>query len=109
MFEGSLIVPQTNHCSCRSTLIFISRHWRLNERMYGALQGLNKAETAAKYGEKQVKVWRRSYSIRPPPVEPSDERWPGHEEKYKVTLSFTGTLKLMSHFTVLTFRAWTKP
>ena len=52
--------------------------------MYGALQGLNKAETAAKYGEKQVKVWRRSYSIAPPPIETSDERWPGHEEKYKV-------------------------
>lgn len=52
--------------------------------MYGGLQGLNKAETAAKHGEAKVKIWRRSYDVPPPPVELSDERWPGHEDKYKV-------------------------
>src|SRR6266576_2633916 len=51
--------------------------WRLNERHYGALQGLNKAETAAKFGEAQVKVWRRAYDIPPPPLDESDERFPG--------------------------------
>jgi 2,3-bisphosphoglycerate-dependent phosphoglycerate mutase len=56
--------------------------WRLNERHYGALQGLNKAETAAKYGDEQVKIWRRSYDIRPPLLEPSDERWPGKDPRY---------------------------
>nr|WP_276309152.1 2,3-diphosphoglycerate-dependent phosphoglycerate mutase [Meiothermus granaticius] len=56
--------------------------WRLNERHYGALQGLNKAETAAKYGEQQVLEWRRSYSIRPPALEPSDPRYPGHDPRY---------------------------
>jgi 2,3-bisphosphoglycerate-dependent phosphoglycerate mutase len=58
------------------------RSWRLNERHYGALQGLNKAETAAKYGEQQVKVWRRSYSDPPPALTRDDERWPGHERRY---------------------------
>ena len=52
----------------------VVRDWRLNERHYGALQGLNKAETAAKYGEAQVKIWRRSYDIRPPELEPNDKR-----------------------------------
>jgi 2,3-bisphosphoglycerate-dependent phosphoglycerate mutase len=56
--------------------------WRLNERHYGALQGLNKAETAAKYGEDQVKVWRRSYDVPPPALEKSDERYPGKEPRY---------------------------
>ncbi len=56
--------------------------WRLNERHYGALQGLNKAETAAKYGEAQVKVWRRSYDVPPPALEPSDDRYPGKEPRY---------------------------
>jgi len=60
----------------------VVRHWRLNERMYGALQGLNKSETAQKHGEDQVKIWRRSYNVPPPPVEKSDERWPGHDAKY---------------------------
>lgn len=84
-----ILFPQTGFVSFeRSSLIFISRHWRLNERMYGALQGLNKAETAVKYGEKQVKIWRRSYSVAPPPVELSDDRWPGHEDKYKVLFLF---------------------
>lgn len=60
----------------------VERHWRLNERHYGALQGLNKAETAAKHGEDQVKIWRRSYDTRPPGLELSDERWPGHDPRY---------------------------
>jgi 2,3-bisphosphoglycerate-dependent phosphoglycerate mutase len=57
----------------------VHRNWRLNERHYGALQGLNKAETAAKYGEQQVKIWRRSYDIPPPPLEKTDERFPGND------------------------------
>jgi 2,3-bisphosphoglycerate-dependent phosphoglycerate mutase len=57
--------------------------WRLNERHYGALQGLNKADTAAKYGEEQVHIWRRSYDVPPPPLEKSDERYPGNELKYR--------------------------
>jgi 2,3-bisphosphoglycerate-dependent phosphoglycerate mutase len=60
----------------------VHRSWRLNERHYGALQGLNKAETAAKHGEEQVKIWRRSYDIPPPPLEPSDPRFPGHDRRY---------------------------
>ena len=56
----------------------VDHSWRLNERHYGALQGLNKAQTAAKYGEEQVLVWRRSYDIPPPPLEESDPRYPGH-------------------------------
>ncbi|HKT83700.1 MAG TPA: 2,3-diphosphoglycerate-dependent phosphoglycerate mutase [Solirubrobacterales bacterium] len=60
----------------------VRRSWRLNERHYGALQGLNKAETAAKYGEDQVKVWRRSYDVRPPPLEPGDQRHPRHDPRY---------------------------
>ncbi len=57
--------------------------WRLNERHYGALQGLNKAETAAKYGDEQVHLWRRSYDIRPPALTPDDERYPGRDPRYK--------------------------
>jgi 2,3-bisphosphoglycerate-dependent phosphoglycerate mutase len=60
----------------------VHRSWRLNERYYGALQGLNKAETAAQYGEDQVKLWRRSYDIRPPALEISDPRFPGHDRRY---------------------------
>jgi 2,3-bisphosphoglycerate-dependent phosphoglycerate mutase len=58
------------------------RHWRLNERHYGDLQGRNKAETAEKYGPDQVKVWRRSYDIPPPPLTPDDERHPSHDPRY---------------------------
>jgi 2,3-bisphosphoglycerate-dependent phosphoglycerate mutase len=61
----------------------VQRDWRLNERHYGALQGLNKAETAAKYGEQQVKIWRRSYDIRPPALEERDPRYPGNDPRYK--------------------------
>jgi len=57
--------------------------WRLNERHYGALQGLNKAEMAARYGEEQVFIWRRSYDIQPPPLDPNDERYPGRDPRYK--------------------------
>src|SRR5947207_4963877 len=60
----------------------VTKHWRLNERHYGALQGLNKAETAAKHGEEQVKVWRRSYDVRPPALEASDERFPCRDGRY---------------------------
>ncbi len=60
----------------------VIRDWRLNERHYGALQGLNKAETAAKYGDEQVHVWRRSYDIPPPPLDASDERHPAHDPRY---------------------------
>ena len=61
----------------------VYRDWRLNERHYGALQGLNKAETAAKFGEQQVHLWRRSYDVQPPALEPSDPRYPGHDPRYK--------------------------
>ncbi|MGY8788546.1 MAG: 2,3-diphosphoglycerate-dependent phosphoglycerate mutase [Fidelibacterota bacterium] len=61
----------------------IEYNWRLNERHYGALQGLNKAETAKKYGDEQVLIWRRSYSTPPPPLEIDDERHPRFEDKYK--------------------------
>jgi 2,3-bisphosphoglycerate-dependent phosphoglycerate mutase len=57
--------------------------WRLNERHYGALQGLNKAETAVKFGEQQVKIWRRSYDVRPPALTESDPRYPGNDPRYK--------------------------
>jgi 2,3-bisphosphoglycerate-dependent phosphoglycerate mutase len=61
----------------------VERSWRLNERHYGALQGLNKAETAAKFGDDQVKIWRRSYDIPPPPLERTDARFPGNDPRYK--------------------------
>jgi len=60
----------------------VVRDWRLNERHYGALQGLNKAETAEKYGAEQVKIWRRSYNTRPPALEKNDPRFPGHDPRY---------------------------
>jgi 2,3-bisphosphoglycerate-dependent phosphoglycerate mutase len=60
----------------------VHRSWRLNERHYGALQGLNKAETAAKFGDEQVHVWRRSYDIPPPALETSDPRYPGQDPRY---------------------------
>jgi 2,3-bisphosphoglycerate-dependent phosphoglycerate mutase len=61
----------------------VHRSWRLNERHYGALQGLNKAETAARFGEDQVKIWRRSYDIPPPALTPDDERFPGRDPRYR--------------------------
>lgn len=61
----------------------IHHTWRLNERHYGALQGLNKAETAAKYGDEQVLIWRRSYDTRPPALATDDDRYPGTDPRYK--------------------------
>ena len=60
----------------------VINHWRLNERHYGALQGLNKAEMAAKFGEAQVQIWRRSYDTPPPPLDRADERHPRHDPRY---------------------------
>ena len=60
----------------------VRRSWRLNERHYGALQGLNKQQTAQQYGDAKVKVWRRSYDVRPPDVGPADERHPSHDPRY---------------------------
>jgi 2,3-bisphosphoglycerate-dependent phosphoglycerate mutase len=60
----------------------MERSWKLNERHYGSLQGLNKSETAAKYGEEQVLIWRRSYDIAPPQLAASDERWAGNDPRY---------------------------
>lgn len=61
----------------------IYNSWRLNERHYGALQGLNKKETSEKFGEEQVKIWRRSYDIPPPALEKTDPRYPGNDPRYK--------------------------
>lgn len=76
----------------------VVKDWHLNERHYGALQGLNKAETAAKYGDEQVHVWRRSFDTPPPPLEKDDKRYPGFEPKYanlkEEELPLTESLKL---------------
>ena len=64
------------------TWIPVENSWRLNERHYGALQGLDKAQTTAKHGEAQVKIWRRSYDIPPPPLDENDERHPRHDPRY---------------------------
>ncbi len=76
----------------------VHRHWRLNERHYGALQGLNKAETAARLGEEQVLIWRRSYDVPPPPLEWDDERHPRFDRRYAALkpeeLPATESLKL---------------
>lgn len=75
----------------------IVKDWRLNERHYGALQGLNKAETAAKYGAEQVRIWRRSFDIQPPALDPADERNPALQKMYrnveKSLLPLTESLK----------------
>ena len=60
----------------------VERHWRLNERHYGALTGLDKSETAAKHGEEQVKIWRRSFDIPPPAVDENSEHFPAHDRRY---------------------------
>ena len=74
----------------------VIRDWRLNERHYGALQGLNKAETAAKYGDEQVHIWRRSYDIPPPALDLDDSRHPSHDRRYAgiPDLPATESLKL---------------
>src|SRR3954467_903897 len=64
------------------TWLPVVHHWRLNERHYGGLQGLNKAETAKQYGDQQVLVWRRSYDVPPPPVEPNDPRSERSDRRY---------------------------
>ncbi|MCJ7724999.1 MAG: 2,3-bisphosphoglycerate-dependent phosphoglycerate mutase, partial [Acidimicrobiia bacterium] len=64
------------------TWVPVVKHWRLNERHYGALQGLNKAETAAEHGDEQVHIWRRSYDIPPPPLADDDPRHPRHDPRY---------------------------
>lgn len=64
----------------------VFRDWRLNERHYGALQGLNKSETTKQYGEAQVNLWRRSYDVRPPALKDEDPRHPGHDKRYKLLL-----------------------
>ncbi|NLH20113.1 MAG: 2,3-diphosphoglycerate-dependent phosphoglycerate mutase [Thermotogaceae bacterium] len=61
----------------------VEKSWRLNERHYGALQGLNKAQTAQEYGEQQVKLWRRSYDVPPPVLTPDDDRYPGNDPRYQ--------------------------
>ena len=61
----------------------VEKSWRLNEKHYGMLQGLNKAETAEKYGDEQVHIWRRSYDIPPTPMEKSDERSPYRDARYQ--------------------------
>jgi 2,3-bisphosphoglycerate-dependent phosphoglycerate mutase len=75
----------------------VNNTWRLNERHYGALQGLNKAETAKKFGDEQVKIWRRSYATPPPALDPGDERHPGRDPRYarlpKDLLPLTESLK----------------
>ena len=65
----------------------VKKSWRLNERHYGALQGLNKSETAGKYGEAQVLIWRRSYAIPPPALKKSDPRYPGSDPRYRTLTS----------------------
>lgn len=65
---------------CRLPVV---KDWHLNERHYGALQGLDKADTAAKYGDEQVHIWRRSYDVRPPELDRNDARWPGNDEAYR--------------------------
>ncbi len=60
----------------------VHKSWRLNERHYGALQGLNKKETADKFGDEQVRIWRRSYAVSPPALDKTDSRYPGHDNKY---------------------------
>jgi len=60
----------------------VIKSWRANERMYGALSGLNKSETAARHGEDQVKIWRRSYDVPPPPLDKTHEHWPGKDRRY---------------------------
>ena len=73
-----IIMDQTDHM-----WIPINNAWELNERHYGALQGLNKKETAIKYGDEQVHIWRRSYDVPPPPLSPDEPRYPGNDPRYE--------------------------
>jgi 2,3-bisphosphoglycerate-dependent phosphoglycerate mutase len=89
---GNLILEQMDQL-----WLPVVRSWRLNERHYGGLQGLNKSETAAKFGEDQVKIWRRSYDVPPPPLTADDDRYPGKDPRYaglsKEDLPLTECLK----------------
>jgi 2,3-bisphosphoglycerate-dependent phosphoglycerate mutase len=77
----------------------VIRDWRLNERHYGALQGLNKAETAARYGDEQVHVWRRSYATAPPALSSDDERHPAHDPRYRGIADLPATESLATTLT----------
>ena len=91
----------------------VFKAWQLNERHYGALQGLNKAETAEKYGEAQVKLWRRSYDVPPPALEPNDPRAPRNQEIYKTVdeklLPLTESLEITVERVVPYFNEMIKP
>lgn len=91
----------------------VIKSWKLNERHYGALQGLNKSETAAKYGEEQVKIWRRSFDIMPPALEEADERNPKNQDQYryenKNDLPLTESLKETIERAVPYFESEIKP
>ena len=91
----------------------VYKAWQLNERHYGALQGLNKAETAEKYGEAQVKLWRRSYDVPPPELDPKDPRCPANQETYKnvdkKVLPLTESLKITVERVVPYFNEKIKP
>lgn len=92
----------------------VIKSWKLNERHYGALQGLNKAETAAKYGEDQVKIWRRSFDVTPPSLEEDDERSPRTQEQYRTVedksiLPLTESLKTTIDRAVPYFESEIKP
>ena len=78
---------ETTHLALRQigqTWLPVQRHWRLNERHYGALQGLDKKQTAARHGAEQTHIWRRSYDVPPPPVDLDDDRHPIHDERYRL-------------------------
>ncbi|MCR4660428.1 MAG: 2,3-diphosphoglycerate-dependent phosphoglycerate mutase [Clostridia bacterium] len=91
----------------------VIKTWKLNERHYGALQGLNKAETAAKYGEEKVKIWRRSYDVPPPPLEETDERNPANQKMYagvdKKDLPLTESLEITVQRVIPYFNEEIKP
>ena len=86
IYTSLLIRAQKTMSICINELknndLVIKKDWRLNERHYGSLQGLNKSETAKQYGEKQVLIWRRSYDVPPPPLFKSDKRYPRFDKKY---------------------------
>jgi 2,3-bisphosphoglycerate-dependent phosphoglycerate mutase len=90
-------------------LMWIPVHnsWRLNERHYGALQGLNKAEMATRFGDEQILIWRRSYDVPPPALEPSDERWPGRDPRRPALSELPATECLKD--TVVRFSALAAP
>ena len=86
----------------------VHKEWRLNERHYGALTGLNKAETAAKHGEDQVKIWRRSYDVPPPPMEKNDPRHPSNDPRYKnIPSSEIPSCEALSHTVQRFLPLWT--